>query len=155
MRQCRKTRQPRPADEEVVRQALARVDLGSHARTQIGRLSGGQQQRVLLARVLAQDPHVFLLDEPVSGVDATTQHAIFALLEELRENGKTVVVTTHDLNCVVERFDQVLCINRRVIAYGPPKEVFNENTLSRTYGNHLMIVQAGDGRVVVADEHGH
>ncbi len=148
-------RRPRPPDDEVVRQALTRVDLLSHARTQIGRLSGGQQQRALLARVLAQDPHVFLLDEPVSGVDATTQHAIFTLLEELRGNGKTVVVATHDLNCVVERFDQVLCINKRVIAYGPPKEVFREDTLSKTYGNHLMVVQVGDRRVVVADEHGH
>jgi manganese/iron transport system ATP-binding protein/manganese/zinc/iron transport system ATP- binding protein len=146
-------RRPGPPDDEVVRRALARVDLSSHARTQIGRLSGGQQQRALLARVLAQDPHLLLLDEPVSGVDATTQHAIFTLLEELRNTGKTVVVATHDLNCVVERFDQVLCINRRLIAYGPPGEVFREETLNRTYGNHLMIVRVGDRRVVVADEH--
>ncbi len=148
-------RQPQPADEQVVRQALAQVELDRHARTQIGRLSGGQQQRALLARVLAQDPHVFLLDEPVSGVDPTTQHAIFTLLEALRESGKTVVVATHDLNCVVERFDQVLCLNKRVIAFGPPADVFSEDTLGRTYGSHLMIVQAGDGRVVVADEHGN
>ncbi len=148
-------RRPGPPDDEVVRQALARVDLSAQARTQIGRLSGGQQQRALLARVLAQDPHLLLLDEPVSGVDATTQHAIFTLLEELRSGGKTVVVATHDLNCVIERFDLVLCINRRVVAYGPPREVFREDTLSRTYGNHLMIVQVGDRRIVVADEHGH
>src|SRR5574337_996374 len=133
-------RRPGTTDDEAVRQALTRVDLLSHAETQIGRLSGGQQQRALLARVLAQDPHLLLLDEPVSGVDTTTQHAIFALLEELRRNGKTVVVATHDLNCVIERFDLVLCINTRVIAYGPPKEVFREDTLNRTYGNHLMIV---------------
>lgn len=148
-------RRPGPRDGEAVRQALARVDLLPQAGTQIGRLSGGQQQRALLARVLAQDPHLLLLDEPVSGVDATTQHAIFAVLEALRNDGKTVVVATHDLNCVVERFDRVLCINRRLIAYGPPREVFREDTLSRTYGSHLMIVQVGDRRVVVADEHGH
>jgi ABC-type Mn2+/Zn2+ transport system ATPase subunit len=148
-------RRPGPKDYEAVRRALARVDLLPHALTQIGRLSGGQQQRAFLARVLAQDPHLLLLDEPVSGVDTTTQHAIFALLEDLRNLGKTVVVATHDLNCVVERFDQVLCLNRRVIAYGPPREVFREDTLDRTYGNHLMIVQVGDRRVVVADEHGH
>ncbi|OGB91390.1 MAG: hypothetical protein A3H39_12060 [candidate division NC10 bacterium RIFCSPLOWO2_02_FULL_66_22] len=146
-------RRPRSHDDEAVRQALARVELLDHARTQIGRLSGGQQQRAFLARVLAQDPHLLLLDEPVSGVDTTTQHAIFALLEELRNSGKTVVVATHDLNCVVERFDQVLCLNRRVIAYGPPKEAFREDTLDQTYGHHLMIVQVGDRRVVVADEH--
>ncbi|MEK7221232.1 MAG: metal ABC transporter ATP-binding protein [candidate division NC10 bacterium] len=148
-------RRPGSHDDEAVRQALARVDLLDHARTQIGRLSGGQQQRAFLARVLAQDPHLLLLDEPVSGVDTTTQHAIFALLEELRNSGKTVVVATHDLNCVVERFDQVLCLNRRVIAYGPPKEAFREDTLDQTYGHHLMIVQVGDRRIVVADEHRH
>jgi ABC-type Mn2+/Zn2+ transport system ATPase subunit len=148
-------RRPGTADDEAVRQALTRVDLLSHAGTQIGRLSGGQQQRTLLARVLAQDPHLLLLDEPVSGVDTTTQHAIFALLEELRGNGKTVLVATHDLNCVVERFDLVLCINKRLIAYGPPGEVFREDTLNRTYGSHLMIVKVGDRRIVVADEHGH
>lgn len=148
-------RRPGAADGEVVRQALARVDLLPQAGTQIGQLSGGQQQRALLARVLAQDPHLLLLDEPVSGVDTTTQHAIFALLEELRKNGKTVVVATHDLNCIVERFDLVLCINTRVIAFGPPREVFREETLNRTYGSHLMIVRVGDRRIVVADEHGH
>lgn len=146
-------RRPGPDDVLAVRQALDRVDLLDHARTQIGRLSGGQQQRAFLARVLAQDPHLLLLDEPVSGVDATTQHAIFALLEELRHSGKTVAVATHDLNCVIERFDQVLCLNRQLIAYGPPKEVFRKDILDRTYGHHLMVVQVGDRRVVVADEH--
>ena len=142
-----------PEDVRAVREALERVDILTHARTQIGRLSGGQQQRALLARVVAQDPHLLLLDEPVSGVDATTQHAIFALLEELRDGGKTVVVATHDLNCVIERFDQVLCLNRTVIAYGPPSQAFSEGTLDQTYGHHLMIVKVGDRRVVVADEH--
>lgn len=148
-------RRPGPEDVQGVRQALERVELLSHAETQIGKLSGGQQQRALLARVLAQDPHLLLLDEPVSGVDATTQHAIFAVLEELRSNGKTVVVATHDLNCVIERFDQVLCLNHTLIAYGPPKDVFRGDILDRTYGSHLMIVDVGDRRVVVTDEHAH
>jgi manganese/iron transport system ATP-binding protein len=148
-------RRPRPADVQAVRQALERVDLLPQAGMQIGRLSGGQQQRVLLARVLAQDPHLLLLDEPVSGVDTTTQHAVFAVLEELRDRGKTVVVATHDLNCIVERFDQVLCLNRRLVAYGPPADVFREKILEETYGSHLMIVAVGDRRVVVADEHHH
>jgi manganese/iron transport system ATP-binding protein len=122
---------------------------------QIGRLSGGQTQRALLARVLAQDPHLLLLDEPVSGVDPTTQHAIFSVLEELRDNGKTVIVATHDLNCVVERFDLVLCLNRRLVAWGPPAEVFRDDLLEQTYGSHLMIIRVGDRRIVVADEHVH
>ena len=146
-------RRPGPDDVAALRQALDRVDLLDQAQTQIGKLSGGQQQRAFLARVLAQDPHLLLLDEPVSGVDTTTQHAILALLEKLRDSGKTVVVATHDLNCVIERFDQVLCLNRRVIAYGPPREVFREDILDRTYGHHLMIVRVGDRRIVVADEH--
>jgi len=129
--------------------------LHDHAHTQIGKLSGGQLQRVLLARVLAQDPHLLLLDEPVSGVDTTTQHAIFGVLEELRDKGKTVIVATHDLNCVVERFDQVLCLSGRLVAYGPPADVFREEILEATYGSHLMIVSVGDRRVVVADEHHH
>jgi ABC-type Mn2+/Zn2+ transport system ATPase subunit len=149
------SRRPRPEDERAVRQALGRVELTEHADTQIGRLSGGQVQRALLARVLAQDPHLLLLDEPVSGVDPTTQHAIFAVLEALRDEGKTVVVATHDLNCVIERFDQVLCLNRTLVAYGPPADVFRDDILDRTYGHHLMIVTVGDRRVVVADEHGH
>jgi ABC-type Mn2+/Zn2+ transport system ATPase subunit len=129
--------------------------MADQAHRQIGKLSGGQLQRVLLARVLAQDPHLLLLDEPVSGVDTTTQHAIFTVLEALRDAGKTVVVATHDLNCVIERFDQVLCLNGQLVAYGPPAEVFREEILESTYGSHLMIVTVGDRRVVVADEHRH
>jgi manganese/iron transport system ATP-binding protein len=148
-------RRPRAVDRAAVQQALERVDLLSHTHRQVGRLSGGQLQRVLLARVLAQDPHLLLLDEPVSGVDTTTQHAIFGVLEELKEEGKTVIVATHDLNCVIERFDQVLCLNTRVTGYGPTAEIFREEVLEATYGSHLMVVKVGDRRIVVADEHGH
>ena len=146
---------PRRSDRAAVQKALERVALVDHAETQIGRLSGGQTQRVLLARVLAQDPHLLLLDEPVSGVDPTAQHAIFSVLEELRDAGKTVIVATHDLNCVVERFDLVLCLNQRLVAWGPPAEVFRDDLLEQTYGSHLMIVRVGDRRIVVADEHVH
>jgi len=148
-------RRPGADDAAAVRAALERVDMADLAHRQIGRLSGGQLQRVLLARALAQDPHLLLLDEPVSGVDTTTQHAIFAVLESLRDAGKTVVVATHDLNCVVERFEQVLCLNRRLVAYGPPTQVFRDSVLEETYGSHLMIVRVGDRQVVVADEHRH
>jgi manganese/iron transport system ATP-binding protein/manganese/zinc/iron transport system ATP- binding protein len=148
-------RRPREEDARAVRGALERVEMADLARAQLGTLSGGQLQRVLLARVLAQDPHLLLLDEPVSGVDTTTQHAVFGVLEALRDAGKTVVVSTHDLNCVVERFDQVLCLNRRLVAYGPPAQVFREPVLEETYGSHLMIVRVGDRQVVVADEHHH
>lgn len=148
-------RRPGAEDEASVRAAMERVDMAELADRQIGRLSGGQLQRVLLARVLAQDPHLLLLDEPVSGVDTATQHAVFAVLEALRDAGKTVLVATHDLNCVVERFDRVLCLNRRLVAYGSPAQVFRESVLEETYGSHLMIVRVGDRQVVVADEHRH
>jgi ABC-type Mn2+/Zn2+ transport system ATPase subunit len=148
-------RWPKSEDRTAVQQALERVDLLTHTSTQVGKLSGGQLQRVLLARVLAQDPHLLLLDEPVSGVDTTTQHAIFEVLEELKQAGKTVIVATHDLNCVIERFDQVLCLNTRVTGYGRTAEVFREDVLEATYGSHLMVVKVGDRRIVVADEHGH
>jgi ABC-type Mn2+/Zn2+ transport system ATPase subunit len=146
-------RRPRAEDRMAVQHALERVDLLDQAHSQVGKLSGGQLQRALLARVLAQDPHLLLLDEPVSGVDTTTQHAVFEVLEELKRDGKTVIVATHDLNCVIERFDQVLCLNKHLTGYGPTAEVFREDVLEATYGSHLMVVRVGDRRVVVADEH--
>lgn len=116
----------------------------------IGEFSGGQQQRIFLARALAQEAEVLLLDEPVSGVDAPSQHEIFDLLHRLQERGKTIVVTTHDLSCVAERFDLALLLNRRVIACGPPAEVFVPELLNETYQSHLMILRVG-GRTVAVE----
>ena len=93
--------------------------MAGHLRTQIGRLSGGQRRRVFLARALAAEPDLFLLDEPVTGIDATTQELLMDLLEAQAARGKTVVATTHDLACAAQRFQQVMAINHTVVAYGP------------------------------------
>jgi ABC-type Mn2+/Zn2+ transport system ATPase subunit len=141
-------RNPRKADVESARDALAEVGMADRAASQIGELSGGQQQRVFVARALSQDPQLMLLDEPIAGVDATSQHAMFTLLEERQRRGMTIVASTHDLSCVATWFDKVLCLNHRVIAYGTPGEVLNDETLSRTYGSHVLVIPPAG---VVAD----
>jgi manganese/iron transport system ATP-binding protein len=144
-------RRPGAGDKKIVREALATVGMGGLSERPIGELSGGQQQRVFLARALAGEAEVLLLDEPVSGVDAPSQHEIFDLLRRLQGEGKTVVVTTHDLSCVAERFDQAVLLNRRIVAAGPPDEVFTPELLNETYESHLMILRLGDRTVAVED----
>jgi ABC-type Mn2+/Zn2+ transport system ATPase subunit len=133
-------RSPRKADIESARDALAEVGMADRAGSQIGELSGGQQQRVFVARALSQDPQLMLLDEPIAGVDATSQHAMFTLLEERQRRGMTIIASTHDLSCVATWFDKLLCLNHRVIAFGTPGEVLNDETLSKTYGSHVLVI---------------
>ncbi len=147
-------RRPGKADRERALWALERVGLVDFRDRLIAELSGGQRQRVFLARALAQEPELFLLDEPVSGVDAPTQHFVFELLEQLCRQGKTALVATHDLSCVAQRFDRVLLLNREVIAYGPPQEVFTESLLHRTFQSHLLLLRYGDRVIVVEGEDG-
>jgi ABC-type Mn2+/Zn2+ transport system ATPase subunit len=137
-------RRPGRADRAVVRDALSRVGMLALANRQIGELSGGQQQRVFLARALVSEPELLLLDEPMSGVDALTERDMLDLLDRLRGQGATVIMTTHDLSCAADRFDLVLFLNRTVIAYGPPVEVFTEEHLQRAYGGHRVLVQVGN-----------
>ena len=146
-------RRPGAADHRAVDQALAKVGMGEHRTTQIGSLSGGQRRRVFLARALAAEPDVFLLDEPVTGVDATTQEDLMDILESEARRGKTVVATTHDLACAAQRFQRVLAINRTVIAHGPSSLVLDPAVLARTYGGHLLIL--GGQAVVLDDAHHH
>ena len=144
-------RRPTARDRELVWEALRTVGMEKLADTRIGEFSGGQQQRIFLARALAQEAEVLLLDEPVSGVDAPSQHEIFDLLRGLQEAGKTVIVTTHDLSCVAERFDLALLLNRRLVAFGRPKEVFTPELLNETYQSHLMLLKVGDRTVAIED----
>ena len=144
-------RRPTARDRELVWEALKTAGMERLADTPIGGLSGGQQQRVFLARALAQEAEVLLLDEPVSGVDAPSQHEIFDLLHRLQGEGKTVVVTTHDLSCVAERFDLALLLNRRVISLGKPEEVFSPELLNEAYQSHLMVLEIGGRTVAVED----
>jgi ABC-type Mn2+/Zn2+ transport system ATPase subunit len=131
-------RRPGAAERAAAAEAITHVGMQDYANTQIGQLSGGQQQRVFVARALVAKPKLMLLDEPISGVDATTQHAIFTLLEGLKHKGTTIIVTTHDLSCVAEWFDRVLALNHKVIAYGPPRVVLTHKTLSATFGSHVL-----------------
>lgn len=137
-------RRPGSADRAAVAAALARVGMADRARDQVGELSGGQRQRVFLARALVQEPELLLLDEPLAGVDAPTEHDVYALLRDLRGRGVTVVVTTHNLSTVADQFDLALFLNRRLIAFGPPGEVFTEESLRATYGPRMTLVKIND-----------
>jgi len=125
---------PGRIEREAALDALRRVEMDAYARRQISQLSGGQQQRVFLARALVQDAELYLMDEPFQGVDATTEHAIVELLQELRSRGKTIVAVHHDLQTVVEYFDRVVLLNVRLVASGPVDEAFTDEALRRTYG---------------------
>jgi manganese/zinc/iron transport system ATP- binding protein len=122
---------------------LERVGMQDFATRQIGQLSGGQQQRVFLARALAQDADLYLLDEPFAGVDAATEKAIIDVLQSLRADGKTVVAVHHDLSTVPDYFDRVFLINTTRIAEGPVEDAFTPQTLQEAYGGRLATGQLG------------
>jgi manganese/zinc/iron transport system ATP- binding protein len=121
-------------------QALEKVGMADFAQRQISQLSGGQQQRVFLARALAQDADLYLMDEPFAGVDAATERAIVAVLHELRAAGKTALVVHHDLQTVTEYFDHVLLLNMRLVATGPTDQAFTPENLRKTYGGKLPLL---------------
>jgi ABC-type Mn2+/Zn2+ transport system ATPase subunit len=146
-------RRPGPIDRRAVAEALAKVGMAGHESTQIGRLSGGQRRRVFLGRALAADPELYLLDEPVTGVDVTTQEDLMDILEAEARAGKTVVATTHDLACAAQRFQKVAAINHRIVAHGPSSLVLDPEVLARTYGGHLLLL--GGQTVVLDDAHHH
>ena len=133
-------RRPRAADHEAVAAALAKVGMADYARRQIGELSGGQQQRVFIARALAQEARLLLLDEPANGLDLPSQRAIYNLLEVLHDTGITVLTTTHDIAALhLHHFDRIICLNRRVVAAGRPEEVLVPRVLEMTFGEPLTL----------------
>jgi manganese/zinc/iron transport system ATP- binding protein len=138
-------RRPGKRERDQALDALAKVRMQEFAARQISQLSGGQQQRVFLARALVQDAQIYFMDEPFQGVDAVTERAIIAILRDLREAGKTVVVVHHDLQTVPEYFDQVTLINVRRIASGPVAEVFTEANLRATYGGRIAFLGHAEG----------
>ncbi len=133
-------RRPRSSDRDVAEEAMRKVGIADLADRQISRLSGGQQQRVFLARAIAQDADLYLMDEPFVGVDAATESAIVDLLRDMRERGKTVVVVHHDLGTVREYFDWVLLLNLRTVAFGPLGEAFTDELLEQAYGGRLNLL---------------
>lgn len=133
-------KRPKRSDLDIARRCLAKVGMEAFINRQISQLSGGQQQRVFLARALAQEADIYLMDEPFVGVDAVTEKAIVELLRELRSQNKTVLVVHHDLQTVPEYFDWTLLLNMRMVACGPLEESFTEENLKKTYGGQLPIL---------------
>jgi ABC-type Mn2+/Zn2+ transport system ATPase subunit len=130
-------RRPSLQDRQVVRQSLERLQMWELRDRQIGELSGGQKKRAFLARALAQQGNILLLDEPFTGVDIKTEKAMIDLLLELRSGGHTILISTHDLSSITTFCDQVVLINRTILAYGETSEVFTAENLSRTFGGSV------------------
>lgn len=141
-------------DRQAAHAALERVGMYQVRHRLIGELSGGQRRRVLLARALANGPDLLLLDEPVAGLDATAQHRLLDIVEELRAGGTTIVLTTHDLSCVSGWCVKAACLNRRLIAFGAPADILNERVLGETFGTHLLLVHM-DGQAYAYQHHRH
>ena len=146
---------PRAEDKRVAQECLERVGMTEFKDRQIGELSGGQKKRVFLARALAQRGRIMLLDEPFTGVDVQTEDAIIELLRELRREGHIMLVSTHNLGSVPEFCDQVVLVNRTVLAAGPTEEIFTESNLTSAFGGVLRqfqfehsTIQEHDGRTV-------
>lgn len=127
-------------DKEIAMSSLQKVGMQGFKDRQISQLSGGQQQRVFLARALAQQADLYLMDEPFAGIDATTENSILELLLSMRNQGKTIVVVHHDLESAYEYFDWFLFLNTRLVASGPKKEVFNKEILQETYSSKLTLL---------------
>jgi ABC-type Mn2+/Zn2+ transport system ATPase subunit len=146
-------RRPGTADHAAVAEALEQVGMTEFARRQIGALSGGQRRRVFLARALAAEPDLYLLDEPATGVDNATQEDLMAVLDAEAQAGKTVIATTHDLASAAQHFRSIVALNRTVVAQGDASIVLDADVLLRTYGGHLLFV--GDRAVLLDDAHHH
>jgi ABC-type Mn2+/Zn2+ transport system ATPase subunit len=136
-----------PKDRQVVAQSLEQLGIADLAKHAIGELSGGQQQRVFLARALAQEPHILLMDEPFTGVDIRTQEATLQLLNDLKHQKVTVLVSTHDLKMASEQFELAALLNHKLIAFGPPQSVFDPAHITEAF-SHVMFV---NGTAVVDD----
>jgi ABC-type Mn2+/Zn2+ transport system ATPase subunit len=148
-------REPGRLDRERVLAALETVGMADAVDRQIGALSGGQRRRVFLARAIAADPELYLLDEPVTGVDARTQEDLMDVLEAEARAGKTVIATTHDLICAAQRFHQAALLNGRLIAQGSAELVLDEKLLSETYGGHVLVLPGDGERMIIDDAHHH
>ncbi len=147
-------RSPGRRDRLAVETALETVAMADSRNRQIGALSGGQRRRVFLARALAAEPELYLLDEPVTGVDVTTQEDLMRILEAESDAGRTVVATTHDLASAAHHFHQAAFVNGRIVASGPADLVLDPALLTATYGGHVIVLPAGD-RTIIDDAHHH
>lgn len=148
-------RQPKKKDWGLVRDSLGRVQMEDLARRQISELSGGQKQRMFIARALAQEADLVLLDEPLAGLDTPSQEQILDILDDLQTQGITVLFATHDLELAAARFDRILLLNRRLIAYGNRDEVLTTQNLTKAYGGTMQVIETAEGRIMIGDSGGH
>lgn len=147
-------RRPGKQDQEIALEALSNVGMQDHRNSALGHLSGGQQQRVFIARALAQQPDVLLLDEPTTGIDITTQHSVLDLITHLHRDLKlTVLLITHDINMIRFRVDRLVLLKTRLYAAGPPDEVLRPDLLQQVYGKELVITEKD--LIIVEDYHHH
>jgi ABC-type Mn2+/Zn2+ transport system ATPase subunit len=137
---------PSRQDREIVFHSMEQMGVTNLAKNSIRELSGGQQQRIFLARALAQEPHILLMDEPFTGIDNPTQETTLSLLEELKAMQVTVLVSTHDLNMAAQKFEATLLINHSLIAFGTASQVFTHENIQRAFGSQLLMM---DGAVFV------
>lgn len=154
LRQIGWFRWPGKRDWKAVDAVLERVGMRQFRDRQIGQLSGGQKRRVFIARALAQETDVLLLDEPFSGVDAAAGHEILEMLDLLREENVTVILATHDMSMASKHFDRLLLLKQRVIAYGTSAEVFTAKSLGEAYGGRIGVFEDSGQTIIIADEHG-
>lgn len=141
---------PKKRDWDFVNHALETVHIGDLSRRQINQLSGGQQQRMFIARALAQEAELMLMDEPLTGLDTPAQEGLLNVLDTLREQKVTVMVATHDLDQAASHFDRIMLLNHRIIAFGAPKTALQTNNLVRAYGGRLRTAE--NGNIVAVDD---
>lgn len=146
-------RQPGRADRAAVEHAVQQLRMADLADKPIGELSGGQMQRAFLARALAQEADILLLDEPFNGVDPLTENAIYRLLDDLKARGVTVLLATHDLDKAMSHFDDLLLVNGSVVACGCSEDVFKPEILRRVFGSQVTLMPAGDRIMAATDGH--
>lgn len=151
IRQIGWLRWPGRAQWDAVDVALERVGMADLGDRQIGELSGGQRRRVFIARALAQEAKILLLDEPFSGVDAGAQASLMDVLDGLNTEGMTIILCTHDLALAFKRFDRVLALHQQLIAYGTADEVYQPSVLARLYGGQIATLE--NGRLLFVDDH--
>jgi manganese/iron transport system ATP-binding protein len=144
-------RRPGRQDWAVVRQSLEVVRLDDLSGRQIGELSGGQQQRMFIARALAQEAELMLMDEPLTGLDIPAQEEVFHIMDELRRRGVTAMVATHDLNLAAEQFDRVMLLNGTLLGIGHPDDVFTPDRLQLAYSGHLHLIPTESGMMALSD----
>lgn len=144
-------RRPGLADHEIVDRSIDIVGLKPLSDRQISELSGGQQQRMFLARALAQEAELMLMDEPMAGLDVASEEHIMDILKELSQNNVTTLVAMHDLTTATDHFDHVLLLNRRSISFGTPHDVFTRENLVEAFGGHVRMIEGPDGPIAVSD----